>query len=159
MPALTLQLLALPRKDAHQRMVTDALVPNVDVSNLQIGDPFVRGDGRVGFLVSPTEIAQQNPEWKYYGDVDYSARRMPLEEFFAGLDLKIKLPGTADGGLNTNSNEVVAKLSEIFNIQFDPTDYFSDAIVSPGSAQYLLRATTASTRWTGQVNVTIYPDL
>ncbi len=155
----SLPLLGLPVAEAHQRMVAEALHDGVDVNLLQIGHPYVRGDGRVGLLVSVADEAFNDPNMKWYGSVDFSLRRMPLEEFFQGIELKIKLPATAEGGLNVTTDDVVDKLSEIFKIRFDPVDYFSDAIVSAGSADYMLRATVVSPRWTGQVLVQIYPDL
>jgi len=140
-------------------MVAEALTDSDNVNLLQIGDPFTRGDGRVGLLVSVADEAYDDPDMKWYGTVDFSVRKMPLEEFFAGITLKIKLPATPAGGLNTNTDDVVDKLSEIFGIRFDPVDYFSDAIVSAGSADYMLRTTVVSPRWSGQVMVQIYPDV
>jgi hypothetical protein len=153
----TLSLLALPQAQAHANIVASALIDGVDVTRLQIGDPYVRQDGRVGLLISVPEETLEDPNWKYQGTVDYSIRRMPLEEFFAGIQLKVRIPKNAQGGLTTSSHEVVAALSQAFNIVFAPGDYYSDAIVSDGTARYTLRAAPLSTRWTGAVDIIVFP--
>ncbi len=153
----TLPLLALPQAQAHASMVATALIDGVDVTRLQIGDPYVRQDGRVGLLISVPEESLEDPDWNYHGTVDYSIRRMPLNEFFAGIDVKVRIPKNAQGGLSTSSHEVVAALSQAFNIVFEASDYYSDAITSDGTARYTLRATPLSTRWTGSVQITVFP--
>ncbi len=153
----TMTLLALPQAQAHITMVADALIDGIDVTRLQIGDPYVRQDGRVGLLVSVPEETMDDPDWAYHGTVDYSIRRMPLQEFFNGIDVKVRIPKNAQGGLTTSSHEVVAALSQAFNIVFAPSDFYSDAIVSDGTARYTLRATPLSTRWTGSVQITVFP--
>lgn len=153
----TLELLALPAPQAHQQIVAELLHQPQEIANLEIGAPYIRYNGTVGLPVTPTDAAESNPDWPYHGGADVFLRRVALEDFFAGLDLKVKLPATQAGGLDTTSNAVADVLSEIFQIHFDPSDYYSDAIVSRGSIRYTFRATPLSPRWSGQVPIHLYP--
>lgn len=157
--AESLQLLALASGAARRLMVAEALKPGVEINNLDIGDPYPRQDGRVGVTIKPTDEAMQDENWPYYGTVDFSHQRVSLNTFFEGIGPKIKMPATAEGGLDTTSNALVERLGQIFGIVFEPGDYFSDAIVSRGSAFYELRAPATSTRWTGFVLIHVYPQI
>lgn len=154
----TLELLAKPQSEAVRDMIAPMLIPSVTIDDLKIEDGHLMSNGRSAVAVRSADHKLSDPNWPYFGGTVFSHRRMALEDFFQGIELKLKVP-PVDGGVSTTSNAIVTMLSEIFRIQFAPGDYFSDAIESDGVAHYRLRATPTSLRWTGWVDIAIYPDL
>lgn len=155
----TLELLARPQSLAASDLIAESLIPEVGPTDLVIVDGFIRSDGRTGYQIRATQERLDDPDWPYHGAAMFSHRRMSLNEFFDGIQLRVKVPPSSSGGVDTTTNAIVAILQEIFRIHFDVQDYYSDRIQAPGVAQYRLQASPMSLRWTGWVDVQVYPDL
>jgi len=153
----TLELLKKPHGEAVQIMIEEQL-DGIQYSDLHVEDGYVRSDQRSGYLIKSHPSKLTDPNWHYHGSVVFTHYRMRLQDFFYGLPLRLKVPGNGSGGINTTSNHVVSLLSQIYDIKFDPSDYYSDAITGSGLTTYTLNATPSSLRWSGSVNIDLYPE-
>lgn len=155
----TLELLAMPQEQAFRTMVEAELISNVTMDDISIGDGFLQSGNRSSALIESSTSRLADNEWPYRGTAIFSHRRIALETFFQGIDLRLKVPATESGGVNTTSNVIAGMLEDIFNIHFHPQDYYSDEIIANGMTEYIFRATPMSLRWTGAVRIKVYPDL
>jgi len=155
----TLELLALPQDQAILEMIDDELDPSkASLDDLLISEGYLASANRCAYEVRPKTSKLSDSSWPYRGRAVVTHQRMDLGQLFDGLQMRVKVDST-DGTVNTHTNVIVGILSNQLGVHFDPQDYYSDAIVSPGIADYTLKATPTSLRWSGQVDIQIYPTL
>jgi len=154
----TLELLKKPHSEAVKMMIEEQL-DGAQYEDLHVEDGYVRSDQRSGYLIKSHPNKANDVNWHYHGDVVFTHYRIRLQDFFYGLPLKLKVPSDGLGGINTTSNHVVFLLSQIYDIKFDPLDYYSDVITASGMITYTLNTTPSSLRWSGSIDIDLYPDI
>lgn len=147
-----LALLALSPTDALKQVVQDVMVSGHSVNDLALGSPSATQGLSMTMTVIPSPANTASATWIYYGQVPVTYTRLDLADTFSGLGLAFKVP------LPCTTADVVAKLSQALGILFDPTDFVQETVNVPPAQPYTLRAAPTSTRWSGQISMTLYKD-
>lgn len=147
-----LALLALSPTNALKQVVQDVMVSGHSVNDLALSSPKATQGLSMTMNVVPSPANSANADWIYYGQVPVTYTRLDLADTFSGISLAFKVP------LPCTTADVVSKLSQAFGILFDPTDFVQESVNVPPAQPYVLRAASTSTRWSGQISVTLYKD-
>lgn len=148
----SLPLLEVPHSQALPVMTQELLIPGVDVSNLGFSAPEVQADGTVHQPVYIRAEAYDDPTWPYVGEVTLMHKRVDLTQAFGPLDLTYRsLTGTF------TVRELLDYLQLGLGVIFETSDFFNESVTFNSlSHRYRLRTLPNSTRWRGEVFVTIY---
>lgn len=149
----TLSLLTLPHTEALQQMVQDKLVVGVSVADLVIDTPVVLEGLEMQTTVYISAGAYSNPNWPYFGNVDFVYTRLDMGDAFAGIPLAFRMPAVC------TSQDLANKLGQALVIYFSAEDIFQESLAITQSPQtVVLKAGPNSRRWRGQVSITVYPE-
>lgn len=149
----TLTLLSIPHETAVRTLVQDALIPGVSVGDLVIDAPTAGVGLEQISRIYIAASAYTNPDWPYFGEVDFTYHALDLNETFGELGMEFLLP------INCSSMDIAREIGEVLDIHFDPTDIHQEAItLTQMRTVYRLRAAPRSTRWRGWVDVLLHSD-
>ncbi len=148
---ISLSLLAQPHSAALRSIVSQALIPGVDIDNLIIGQEVIRHDGDVSLPVYIDSDAYNDPTWLYRGSVEMRYKRLDLGEALGHLPLRVHV------GPTYRSSTVVARISQVLQLHFLASDYIAEEFPLTTSTMVVpLRASPDSKRYKGQVDVLVY---
>lgn len=148
--ATTLELLAMPFAQCSSAIVNELLVDGVNSEGLVLGSPMGAQDRDLSIPVSVSAAALDDPLWNFRGEVKVLYDQMDLNTFFYGIPLEILLPELS------STAELAAVLANIFKVRFDSNDYvFEPLIVTPSPKTITFKASKTSTRWKGEVRISV----
>lgn len=146
--ASTLSLLALTSSQALQQMVQDTLVDGVTVNDLLLEAPQAGQGLAMTSTVRIASAAYLNPNWPYFGQVEFGYTALDMGQAFAGLPLRFQMPP------QFTSQQLAERLGQALGIMFEPDDIFQETIqLTEPQMTYTLVAGPASVRWKGQVAI------
>lgn len=147
----TLSLLSMTHAQAIRVMVQDKLVPGVSVSDLVIETPQSASGLDMTSKVYISASAYENPNWPYYGDVDFTYTALDMGDTFAGIPLAFIMPR------EFTSQQLAAKVGEALQLRFEPNDVITETITQTTQQMvYTLQASARSPRWKGSVDIAVY---
>ncbi len=148
---ISLSLLAQPHSAAVRSIVSQALKPGVDIDNLIIGQEEVRPDGDVNLPVYIDSDAYNDPTWLYRGSVIMRYKRLDLGETLGHIPLRVYV------GPTYRSSTVVARIAQVLQLHFSPSDYINEEFpLTTSTRSVLLKASPDSKRYKGEVSVIAY---
>lgn len=146
-----LTLLSMPHSNAVKLLVQDSLKPGVSVADLVIDSPAPGAGLEMISNVYIAAGAYSVPEWPYFGETTFTYHALDLADTFSGIPLAFQMPATF------NTWDLAQRLSQAFNIHFDPTDIHNESItLTEQVSVVVLKAGSGSSRWRGSVNITIH---
>lgn len=147
----TLSLLSMPHVQAMRVMVQDQLKPGVSVSDLVIETPQQTSGLQMQSKVYIAASAYENPNWPYFGDVDFCYTALDMGDTFAGIPLAFVMPR------EFTSQQLAQKLGQALGMVFEEADVLVETIVQVERKMvYTLKASPRSPRWQGSVDIDIY---
>jgi hypothetical protein len=149
----TLDLLGLTPDEGLRAIIQTSLNPGFKAKYLEYGTPVALNGVRTSISLNINKSTVPVKYWKYGGVVDFQYDRLDLSEIFGDLGtvVRVQLPATYD--------QIVEALGEMYGIVFTAADY------EPGTLEYgeddviTLRATPASLRWVGSVQLIVKPKI
>lgn len=147
----TLSLLSMPHAQAIRVMVQDKLVPGVSVSDLVIETPQSASGLEMTSKVYISASAYENPNWPYFGDVDFTYTALDMGDTFNGIPLAFIMPR------EFTSQQLAEKIGEALQLRFEPNDVITETITQTAQQMvYTLQSSPRSPRWKGSVDIAVY---
>jgi hypothetical protein len=105
-------------------------------------------------VITPTQAAYSDPNWRYYGHVIATFAQCDLGNVFGDFELRLCIPQVP-----ARSGDVADMLAQIFDVLLVPADVV-DVLLPPvlgGGTTFVLQASPNSSMWKGQRTVILFP--